>query len=261
MNKYLYKFVNVSPSHRLDLFDKLIQPILNYGSEVLGFVNGNAVEKIHMQFCKTILGIKKTTQNDFVYGELGRVSCRTQRLYNTIKYWAKILTSNDNKYVKRIYNLLKDDLELMPNKINWCSLLRDLLSSLGLYEVWFSQTIGNTDIFLALVKQRLNDHFVQNWSERLNNSSRALFYRSIAEFKFQSYLKVIQIDKYRNVLTRLRVSSHKLCIETGRWVRNRLELDQRKCLRCNILEDEYHFVLEIITYLNIIENVPICISL
>ena len=34
LNKYLYKFTFIKPSHILDLFDRLISPILNYGSEV-----------------------------------------------------------------------------------------------------------------------------------------------------------------------------------------------------------------------------------
>ena len=34
MNRYLNKFVNVTPSHSLELFDKLIALILNYASEV-----------------------------------------------------------------------------------------------------------------------------------------------------------------------------------------------------------------------------------
>ena len=34
MNKYLYKFTHLSPRHSLERFDKLIAPILNYGSEV-----------------------------------------------------------------------------------------------------------------------------------------------------------------------------------------------------------------------------------
>ena len=34
LNKYLYKFTYISPKHKLDLFDKLITPILNYSCEV-----------------------------------------------------------------------------------------------------------------------------------------------------------------------------------------------------------------------------------
>ena len=79
LNKYLYKFTFVSPKHKLELFDKLISPILNYSSEVWGFCQANVIDRVHLQFCKKILGVKKTTQNDFVYGELGRVNYMTKR--------------------------------------------------------------------------------------------------------------------------------------------------------------------------------------
>lgn len=62
LNKYLYKFTNITVKHKLDLFDKLVVPILNYSCEVWGFHNGSAVESVHTQFCKTLLGVKKTAQ-------------------------------------------------------------------------------------------------------------------------------------------------------------------------------------------------------
>ena len=37
MNEYLFKFTYSKPQHVLVLFDKLISPILNYGSEVWSF--------------------------------------------------------------------------------------------------------------------------------------------------------------------------------------------------------------------------------
>ena len=74
MNKYLHKFTSLSVADRLDLFEKLVSPVLNYASEVWGFIQGNAIERIHFQFCKKILGVKWTTQNDFIYGELGAIT-------------------------------------------------------------------------------------------------------------------------------------------------------------------------------------------
>ena len=100
LNKYLYKFTFISPKHKLDLFDKHISPILNYSSEVWGFCQANAIERVHMQFCKKMLGVKKTTQNDFVYGELGRVNYVTKRHFQIIKYWFKLLLAPENKYIK-----------------------------------------------------------------------------------------------------------------------------------------------------------------
>ena len=35
---YLIKFTDVTPKHTLDLFDKLVSPILKYAAEVWGFL-------------------------------------------------------------------------------------------------------------------------------------------------------------------------------------------------------------------------------
>ena len=46
-------------------------------------------------------------------------------------------------------------------------------------------------------------------------------------------------------MTKLRVASHRLEIEVGRWARpDRVPVDERKCRHCNTLEDEFHFLFE-----------------
>ena len=50
-----------------------------------------------------------------------------------------------------------NDLEELPDNRNWASLVRQLLMSLGFYEVWSSQGVGNIDALLSVFKQRLND--------------------------------------------------------------------------------------------------------
>jgi len=37
------------------------------------------LENIHMHFCKSILGVRSQTNNNFVYGELGRYPLRLRR--------------------------------------------------------------------------------------------------------------------------------------------------------------------------------------
>ena len=245
MNAYLYKFTFLSPRHKLELFDKLVTPTLNYGSEIWGFIQGNTIERVHLQFCKRLLGVKKTTQNDFIYGELGRTNFLTKRYLLIIRYWFKILSADERKYVKLIYRLMQNDIEARPNTVNWASLLRDLLSSLGFHEVWIHQGVGNYNNFIAAVKQRLTDTFIQNWTARLEESTRANFYRTFAAFKLQPYLDNVNVSKFRYALSRLRMSSHRLEVESGRWVKpNPTPLNERKCLNCKVLEDEYHFVLE-----------------
>ena len=245
LNQYLYHFTDLSPNHILDLFDKLIRPILCYGAQVWGFSNPVQQERVYLQFCKKLLGVKKSTQNDFVYGELGRVPLKNDIFYMIINYWFKILESEQIKYIKYAYQLMMTDIENKPDSVNWASKLRDMLSNLGFYGVWVNQGVGNKNLFLAEFKQRLNDNFIQNWNSRLVESSRANFYRLFSKFEHQLYLETIKVTKFRITLSKLRLSSHRLEIEVGRWARpNRTPLDQRKCRVCDKVEDEFHFILE-----------------
>ena len=63
----------------LGLFDKLILPILNYNGEVWGFSKADVIERIHLRFCKQLLGVRVQLQNNFIYRELGRTSLRNSR--------------------------------------------------------------------------------------------------------------------------------------------------------------------------------------
>ena len=182
LNRYLYNFTNITPRYRLELFDKLVTPILNYGSEVWGFDQAKQIERIHMLFCKQLLGVKTATQNDFVYGELGRTNYYTRRIYIIIKYWFKVIYADERKYISKIYNVMLNDIADRQNIQNWASLVRNTLANLGFFEVWLAQGVGDMNKFLLILKQRLADNFLQNWSERLEASSKASFYKHICIF-------------------------------------------------------------------------------
>ena len=245
LNNILYSFTPLKPSHRLELFDKLVSPILNYAGEVWGFHKASTVETVHLQFCKKVLGVKRSTQNDFIYGELGRTDYQSRRYIAIIKYWLKIISCNENKYIKQVYNTMLNDMETHPLKQNWALSVKQLLSRLGFMEVWDSQGVGNELLFLAHFKTRVNDIFMQEWHSRLEASTRARFYITIAKFGYQNYLDVINIEKLRISLSKLRVSSHRLEVESGRWLKpHATPFENRKCKICGVLEDEYHFVLE-----------------
>ena len=70
----------------LDLFDKMIKPILLYGCEVWGFSNNDILEKIHLKFCKILLNLKTSTTSYMVYGELGRYPIYIDIEIRTVPY-------------------------------------------------------------------------------------------------------------------------------------------------------------------------------
>ena len=94
-------------------------------------VLANAIERVHLSICKKLLGVKKLMQNDNIYGEFGRISYQTKMYFIIIKYWFKILSAHNNKYIKMVYELLLRDTELLPKKFNRASLVPLLIMTLG----------------------------------------------------------------------------------------------------------------------------------
>ena len=83
------------------MFDKLSLPILNYGSEVWGLNDSTKLEGIRIHFCKHILGVRGQTQNNFVYGKLGRTSLKSRRVVNVIRYRLNIVQLDNTKFARK----------------------------------------------------------------------------------------------------------------------------------------------------------------
>lgn len=76
--KAMYEVIKKGRKHglsincQLDLFDKLMKPVLLYGCEIWGFGNNDILEGVQLKFCKLLLHLKSSTPNCVIYGELGR---------------------------------------------------------------------------------------------------------------------------------------------------------------------------------------------
>ena len=196
--------------------------------------------------------MKRATQNDFVYGILGRFPLHVYRQIRIIKYWLKIVSGRKSLYVSNIYHnsISNENFERKPS---WALSVKNLLLRSGFGDVWYSQGVGNESLFLIHFQNRIHDIYKQEWHTRLENSNRARFYRSLdINFSLHSTLKLIECNQHRNAITRLIVSSHALHIESGRWKRPKLPSHMRFCFACTEkLEDECHLLLECTLYCDI----------
>ena len=162
-----------------------------------GFHSADAVEKVHLNFCKKVLKVKKTTTSNIVYGELGRFPLQLQRYFRIINYWLKIVCHKGNPLVCKMYDTLYKRLNEDENIINWASLTRNLLFKLGFADVWTAQGVGNTHRFLNICKQRLHDQFIQGWFGDMETGSDMELYRHVkVRFSYSLYFDVVTIPKY-----------------------------------------------------------------
>ena len=55
-----------------------------------GFSKADNVERVHRKFLKRLLGVKINTNNNAIYGELGRYPLYINRYVRIIKYFLKL---------------------------------------------------------------------------------------------------------------------------------------------------------------------------
>ena len=240
----LFRQVELTFYQKCKLFDVMVGSVLNYSAEVWGYHEANDVEMLHTKFCRWILRVRKSTNLSGLYGELGRYPLIVYRKISMIRYWIKLLSSSDTFIPKRIYNMLKHDLDNRNtyNGSNWAFQIKSILDSLGFSNIWIHQ--NNIDIPFDLIKQRLLDTYKQSWYSAINNSNRLETYaRFKHEFEIETYLDFIKENKYKIALTQFRLSSHNLAIERGRI--EHIDRNERVCKLCNsnVIENEFHFLL------------------
>ena len=105
-----------------------------------------------------------------------------------------------------------------------------------------------------MIRQRLKDIELQRWLSEINNETRKdanqinkmrnyRLFKTIDNHKCEDYLNQVTNTRHRIALTKLRLSNHKLAIETGSYSRPFKKLAERICPICKIeMEDEYHFL-------------------
>ena len=133
-----------------------------YGSEIWGFEEVYAIEKIHLEFCKNILKVRKTTPNYMEYGELGRYPLRNKVKMRMISYWNRVVSSsNENKICGLLYRLalilLNDD----AREFQWLRYIKGIFNAAGLNYVFDLQGELPFDAYKLILKQQMNDEFLQ----------------------------------------------------------------------------------------------------
>ena len=96
----------------MQLFDQMIKPILCCVSEIWSacdlakrkfrtgdwyakYLDNIAIEKVHVKFCKFIMGVNKRVANLAVKGELGRFPVGFSCILQAFKYWYHLQKSSN----------------------------------------------------------------------------------------------------------------------------------------------------------------------
>ena len=226
------------------VFDTYVHSILSYACEIWGFHKAPDVEKVHLNFCKKLLGVNKRTNNSLVYCELGRFPLQIRRKLRIFKYWLKIKNTN-NCILKECYE------GMITTNDSWVINIKNELSNLGLRYLFEDPCINQLKTF-KIIELRLLDIYKQSVLSYFTSSSKCVIYQHLIDnFCLQSYLRRPINPSGKKCIAKFRMSSHSLNIEKGRH-RN-VARNMRLCELCDHkdIEDEFHFILKCPLYVEL----------
>ena len=84
------------------------------------------------------------------------------------------------------------------------------------------------DSYIDIIKQK----YITYWQHAIHHSKKLQFYSLFKhDYKISSYLDLIRNSGNRKDLVKIRISNHKLMVETGRY--NQTPRNDRFCPICN----------------------------
>ena len=198
---------------KLLVLDACLLSVILYAVEVLGDMS--CVEKklrlAEQKALRAILQVKKGTTIELLYNEIKRPDVMS------------VIKDSQYKFFQKVKGLKKEEAVV----VSILELCKDTP-------------------FVHYYESLLPDNRKRNIHEReirIRNSESSMtqYYSSIVnvETKSNIYTSLVD-DRSRRIITRWRLSNHKLRIETGRYQVPFVQRVDRKCYICDVVEDENH---------------------
>ena len=249
---------NIKPSLFIKLFEKVIEPIILYNSEITTAYIPNKwnyqyfkenvwdiklkINNVLYSFIKQILGVTKYTSNIATLAECGKFPLQLKIYVQIIKYWMRLFTS-DSKYMQQLH--LGEISKCKDNKMSWLKIVEYLIDYTDTKKYFgIKEIISKPKKLIEIFESKLKTLYKKWWKENIIKESKMKFYSEYKkEFRFESYIDNLNWKK-RKIVCKFRLSNHILPIEKLRY--SNIKRDERLCPICNIKEigDEYHYLLK-----------------
>lgn len=245
------------------LFDTLVKPVLLYGCQIIAphfktmkylynlktetpsdnflkYLAQDHYERFHLKFLKWNLSVHQKASNVGCWGDSGRYPLFVEAIKLSIDYFERAQDSfnkSDGTLLAAAFSVQKDlGLDWYTNLTKVCSRYQD--SSIS------------TKRQSTSVAECVRKEFTKHWSICKSTSPKLEFYNQIkSDFRTEDYLSLVEDPNHRASLTRLRISSHNLYIERGRYETPLVPREDRWCTYCyqnsgyKPVESESHVLL------------------
>lgn len=229
------------------LYNALVLPVLMYASGVWGINNHSKITIVQTRAIKYFLGAGKRASNIATQADIGWPSIKSVQTLETLRLWCRILNMNNSRIPHIIHTWS------LRYRKSWDS--RMILRAQELNIMNYISEQCNVKYVVEKAKEALlqeeNKFFQQSlWNNRQNEThgNKLRLYRLLkSEITWQpeAYLNCKATRIERRVLSQLRCGNLPLEIETGRYSRPKIPVENRLCKLCNkqCVENEVHFLI------------------
>ena len=236
------KQLNLTFETSIELFERLIIPVLLYGSEIWGYEDPKQLQIMNNNVMRKFLKLHKSTPMCMINGELGLKEVSEFIENRMMNFWFQIETGEESKISSILYKWLK----ILHNKniysSPWINKVETTLEHMGMSFLFDVVTNTKKGWFKNNTKLRLNNIYVHKWSESVFNNSVCINYRAMTVVKkTQTYILKLP-KKYVYILCKFKCANHHLPIVKGRYTDT--PVHERTCPLCTIndIGDEFHYL-------------------
>ena len=157
-----------------------------------------------------------------------------------LNYLSYLPEKDDNSLVKQS---LQISIDLHYNSQN--SFYSSLMKMTDYYDFYDFKRYSLNDCKIKRYMELMKKKYISYCRQILQHSQKLSFYYTVKQhYSPSTYLDLSRRNHSRKALVKLRISSHKLRIETGRY--DKIPREERLCNLCNSnkIEDETHFLLD-----------------
>ena len=203
---------------KLKVLQACVTSSLLYNCETFGSRMPKKLESVYFSLIKCCLGVRPNTPNKLVLIESGlptlesQIRCRQWTFYK--RFLDNLVNNSDRK-------LVLDEL-----RESQCDYLKHYMSLTSMY----------------ISKKSIKQHYSNSLTQEIERLATHDNYKYEMYKKFNPGLEPVNLYNTPLRFIRLRLGSHYMPVETGRW--KRIPREQRLCPSCSTLGDEYHYIYD-----------------
>ena len=214
------------------LYESLIEPILFYCSGIWGHKEYRVVNNVQTRAMRLFLGVTKTTSNIGKQGDMGWKSCLAKQHIEVLRLHCKLKGAHQERILYKVHRWSS------RRGRSWEANTQKLVRRYGLSDILRNVTNASKLVMTSIKTSVFQFHeqkwFTEMWNDRrCANGNKLRLYRKLKQDLLpEAYVTCTMPRAYRSALSKLRLGSLPLHVETGRYVHTPLQ--DRVCQHCRL---------------------------